>query len=145
MTTEYFLYRKGETVGPMSAETIVQLVQRRQIGLDDLLAEAGCDWRPVSEIVDPELWDKPQTTMPGASVRVGMHQKRTEFLGLGTAIQAVGLVCCFIAFPVGLFAGIVLLLVGSRLSRKWHCSLCQTRLSDGGGIQCPGCSAQLRK
>ena len=33
--------------------------------------------------------------------------KKSEFVGIGAAIQAIGLIVCFIAFPFGVVAGII--------------------------------------
>ena len=63
--------------------------------------------------------------------------------GGGCLVQLVGFIACFIAFPVGLFIGIALLVVGGRMARYPACGNCGNRLEDRDVRICPVCRATL--
>jgi predicted Ser/Thr protein kinase len=68
----------------------------------------------------------------GTSAKVGAGQattlcatkkKKGELIGIGCAFQALGIACFFIPY-VGLFLGIILLLLGGHMALKLLCSHC---------------------
>lgn len=71
-------------------------------------------------------------------------KNKTEFAGLGAAVQAIGLVVCFLIFPVGLVAGILLLVIGGRMAIVWGCSECRGKI-DKAARRCPHCGAQFEE
>lgn len=64
--------------------------------------------------------------------------------GPGCLIQLIGLVLLFVFFPIGLIVGILLLIIGQRLSFKFICSECNNRLDNSKVKICPVCKAQLK-
>ena len=68
--------------------------------------------------------------------------KKSEFVGIGAAIQAIGLIVCFIAFPFGVVAGIILLIVGSRMAIVYKCSECRGKV-DKEAMVCQHCRANF--
>ena len=80
--------------------------------------------------------------------------RKSDFAGVGCALQALGLLMPFIlgallgpfgpaGFVIGIVAGLVLLLVGSRKSIKWVCSACGNRLEGRKVKICPVCHSKL--
>ena len=60
-----------------------------------------------------------QTEVPtGAKKKV-----KYEFAGIGALVQCAGFIALFI-FPIGTIAGVILLVIGSNLSKKFLCSEC---------------------
>jgi len=70
--------------------------------------------------------------------------KRGEFVGVGCLVQGLGFVLCFFFFPIGLVAGIIVLIIGGRLAVKLVCSACGNKIEDKGVNICPVCKAVLR-
>lgn len=63
--------------------------------------------------------------------------------GPGCLIQVIGIVLLFI-FPIGTIIGILLLIIGQRLSFKYICSECNNKLDNSKVRICPTCKAQLK-
>jgi len=70
-------------------------------------------------------------------------ERKTEFAGKSSVVQLLGLALCFFFFPIGLILGILLIIIGSAMSRAWHCSECGTRLTSGKIKICPGCQSRF--
>ncbi len=68
-------------------------------------------------------------------------KKKSEFLGVGCLIEAVGLVLLFL-FPIGTIIGVILLVVGSRYSYKYVCSECGNKVEKTSKI-CPHCNVKF--
>jgi hypothetical protein len=66
-----------------------------------------------------------------------------EFFGIGCAVQAFGLACFFIPY-VGLFLGIILLIIGGRMALKLVCSACGQRTSSEANT-CSACGAHFEQ
>lgn len=71
-------------------------------------------------------------------------KKKSEFAGAGAAVQAVGVLACFIAFPFGIIAGIALLLIGSRMAIGWKCSDCAGKVEKEASV-CQHCRAKFEE
>jgi tRNA A-37 threonylcarbamoyl transferase component Bud32 len=69
--------------------------------------------------------------------------KKGEFLGIGCAIQAVGLACFAIPY-VGLILGVILLIIGGRQALKVVCSACG-REASADAQECFGCRAHFEQ
>lgn len=81
-------------------------------------------------------------------IKTAQRRKKTEMVGKGCFIQAIGLLCPVVgalAGPLGIIVGlvflVVLLIVGSTQSTKLVCSNCGTPLADKHVKECPGCHA----
>ncbi len=68
--------------------------------------------------------------------------KKAEFAGAGMFIQLLGLVLCFVLFPVGLIVGISLIIVGAVKAHVHVCSDCRGKVSKEARV-CPHCRAEL--
>jgi predicted RNA-binding Zn-ribbon protein involved in translation (DUF1610 family) len=66
-------------------------------------------------------------------------KSKTEFAGVGAAIQAVGLLSCFIAFPVGIIVGVMLIVIGARMAIRLFCSNCGNRVENREVKMCAVC------
>jgi Zn finger protein HypA/HybF involved in hydrogenase expression len=67
--------------------------------------------------------------------------KHTEFIGVGCAVQVLGIALLFL-FPIGTIIGIALLVWGSQLSVKWQCATCGNRIEQSAKI-CPTCKEHI--
>jgi len=76
---------------------------------------------------------------PEPTRKTATQKTHGEFLGIGAAIQAVGLACFFIP-DFGFILGIVLLLIGGRMALKRVCSECGNATSRGARL-CASCGA----
>lgn len=68
-------------------------------------------------------------------------KKKGEFLGLGAAVQGVGLACFFIEGG-GWIAGILLLVIGGRLAIKTVCFECGNHTTKQA-VLCGACGARF--
>jgi hypothetical protein len=68
-------------------------------------------------------------------------KKKGEFLGLGAAVQALGLASFFIR-DVGWILGVILLIIGARLAIKTICSNCGNHTTKDSKI-CAACGAHF--
>ncbi len=68
--------------------------------------------------------------------------KKGEFVGIGALVQIFGLILLFI-FPLGTVAGILLLLIGSRMAIKLKCGGCGNSINNKEVKLCPNCRAQF--
>lgn len=80
---------------------------------------------------------QPQEDRPTARI-----VKRTEFAGAGAAVQAVGVLFCFLLFPVGLVVGITLLVIGGRMAIVHRCSECAEKVQKEAKV-CAHCRARF--
>lgn len=67
--------------------------------------------------------------------------KKGEFLGLGAAVQALGLASFFI-HDIGWVLGIILLIIGGRMAIKTLCSNCGNQTTKDSRI-CAACGAHF--
>ena len=83
----------------------------------------------------------------GMSMRPGpvMGEKPGAYWG-GQAVQLLGLLLCFVVFPVGLIVGVCLLIVGGRMSlagsRRGRCPFCRGWV-DKQAVVCEHCRSEL--
>lgn len=68
---------------------------------------------------------------------------KSEFAGVGALIQAVGIGLMFFWFPIGLFIGILFLLIGSSMAVYKICSNCGNKLVNKEVKVCPTCKASF--
>lgn len=68
--------------------------------------------------------------------------RKSEFAGLGAGIQALGLLC-FLAFPIGIIPGLLLLIIGGRLALTYRCSNCRNKVEKQSRL-CPHCKKKLQ-
>jgi hypothetical protein len=68
--------------------------------------------------------------------------KKAEFVGLGALVQFVGLILCFVLFPIGLLAGLVLLVAGGRMAIVRKCSECRNKVPKDARV-CSACGARF--
>ena len=92
----------------------------------------------------PQSHPVPTPSHP-ASQPSAFIKKKSEFAGVGALVQAVGLVVCFLFFPFGIFVGIIVILIGSRMAIKHVCSACGNKVEDKDVRICPVCKAALQK
>jgi len=76
---------------------------------------------------------------PNSAGKAATQRIKGEFLGVGAAVQAIGVACFFIP-DFGLIIGIVLLLIGGRMALKRVCSHCGNPTSRGARL-CASCGA----
>lgn len=78
---------------------------------------------------------KPTVPPPTKSFdqRFGKIKKVTKSAGAGGLIQILGL----ILLPIGI--GIILIILGGRMAREFHCSVCGTKLNSKKVQLCPAC------
>jgi tRNA A-37 threonylcarbamoyl transferase component Bud32 len=83
------------------------------------------------------------TADAGAAFAATCARKKNkgEFMGLGCALQAIGLVCFFFG-PVGFLLGLVLLIIGGRMALKLVCSNCGQRTT-ADAHTCSHCRADF--
>lgn len=62
--------------------------------------------------------------------------------GWGCLVQIIGIVLLFF-FPVGTIIGILLLIIGSRLSFKFLCPKCNNKLDSSKVKICSACKTEL--
>lgn len=68
--------------------------------------------------------------------------KVVEKAGVGCLVQALGVALLFV-FPIGTVIGFLLFGIGSKMSTKWLCGACRSKLPDDKGTICPSCRAPL--
>lgn len=76
-----------------------------------------------------------------ATQPIAYKKKKSEIIGVGSLVQGVGLILCFIWFPFGLLFGMVFIVVGGRMSRKLTCSVCGNRIESKDVRICPVCKS----
>jgi hypothetical protein len=74
-------------------------------------------------------------------VNMAYIKKKVEFIGVGALVELLGLVALWF-FPIGTIAGIILFIIGSRMTIKYVCSECLNRL-DKDVRMCPVCKKAL--
>jgi hypothetical protein len=95
---------------------------------------------PAAEAMSDRPPAPPPVAPPPAVIRTAKKMKG-EFLGIGAAVQAIGLACFFLPH-VGFILGIVLLLIGGRMALKWVCTRCGHHTTKHALI-CLACGAQF--
>ena len=70
-------------------------------------------------------------------------KKKSEFIGMGCLVQALGLAACFLFFPIGIIIGIIVLIIGGRMAIKYVCSDCGNKVDKGVRL-CPACKSELK-
>jgi uncharacterized protein YbaR (Trm112 family) len=86
-------------------------------------------------------------TQPSSSS--GRIVRKSEFLGVGAVVQAVGCVVILAGFALG-FAlggfviGVALLIIGGRMAYKLLCSNCGNKVSGAEVRICPVCKCHLQ-
>jgi len=68
--------------------------------------------------------------------------KKKEFAGTGCLAQISGFILLFL-FPFGTIAGIVLIIIGSRLKVKLACSECGNKIDNKEVRMCPVCKVSF--
>jgi hypothetical protein len=63
--------------------------------------------------------------------------------GSGCLVQIIGIISLFLFFPFGIIIGIILLIIGSRLSFKFLCPQCNNKLDNNKVKLCPTCKTEL--
>ena len=76
----------------------------------------------------------PQTPRPTTSRK----KRGATIFSAGSLVQLCGLVCFVFGLP-GMIGGVLLLVIGGRMARKWQCERCGTKLAEKSVIVCPGC------
>ncbi|MFA5057381.1 MAG: zinc ribbon domain-containing protein [Opitutaceae bacterium] len=77
----------------------------------------------------------------GARPIAGTKKTKYEFAGVGALVQLIGFVAVWF-FPLGTFAGIALLLIGSSMSKRIFCSECGNKI-DKESRMCPHCKVEF--
>lgn len=72
----------------------------------------------------------------------GRKKVKYEFAGVGALVQLIGFVAVWFYFPLGLIAGIALLIIGSAMSKKILCSECGNKV-DKESKMCPHCKVEF--
>jgi hypothetical protein len=79
------------------------------------------------------------TVSSTSSQIIGKKVKKYEFAGVGALIQAAGVIALWF-FPLGTFAGLAMLLIGSSMAKKTLCGECGNRV-EKESMLCPHCKA----
>jgi hypothetical protein len=74
-----------------------------------------------------------------------MPEIKTKITNGGVLIQVVGLVLLFVAFPIGLVLGFIIIVLGGRVARQAICSECRNPLAGKQVKICPVCKAEFGK
>lgn len=72
-------------------------------------------------------------------------RRKVEMVGAGCLVQGLGILLCFVAFPIGLIVGIILLLIGGRMAIKYVCGSCGNKIADIDVKICPVCKILLTR
>ena len=77
--------------------------------------------------------------LPGKLATIsGVERARKKDL-LGLSMEIGGFILMFLAYPWGLFIGLVLVIAGWRRCNAWLCGNCRTRLPSDTLESCPKC------
>lgn len=68
---------------------------------------------------------------------------KSDFVGVGAFVQLIGIIMMFFWFPLGLIAGFIALLIGSRMALYKICSQCGNKLQNKESKVCPTCRASF--
>lgn len=79
---------------------------------------------------------QPRSAQP--RVITGRKKRGATVFSAGSLVQLCGLVCFVFGLP-GMIGGVLLLVIGGRMARKWQCERCGTKLADRSVIVCPAC------
>jgi hypothetical protein len=74
-----------------------------------------------------------------------------NFIGVGCLVQGLGMLVPFVGFvyfsvggaALGVIILLVLLILGSRMSRSWRCGACANPIASGDVRMCPTCKMTL--
>jgi len=72
-------------------------------------------------------------------------KSKTEYAGVGAAIQAAGVLSCFFVFPVGIIVGVILVVIGGRMAIKNFCENCGNRVENKEVKMCAVCHSIFTK
>lgn len=70
-------------------------------------------------------------------------KRKSEFAGVGALVQAAGIALMFFWFPIGIFMGLLFLLIGSSMAVYSVCSNCGNKLQNKESKVCPTCKASF--
>jgi len=87
------------------------------------------------------FYPKPKATPK--PVVYATKKKKPGLLALGFAIQVAGILCMFIKYPLGIIPGLILLVVGGRMSIKLICSNCGNYAPKAANL-CASCRAKFK-
>ena len=144
----------GKRIEPPSTKVQID-VRLDEVVLRALEKDPGRRYSQASALktqVETIATDMRSATAPptGTSAREGAGEaptlcatkkKKGEFIGIGCAIQALGIACFFIP-PVGWILGVILLVVGGRMALKLLCSHCGNPTTREARI-CTTCGAHF--
>ena len=148
---DYYLQVNDEQKGPYALSQIQSMWNSGAITSDSLYWDATDEqWKSINELVDQEPLATPLPPPAIANApraqeseqRWATVETKSEFLGEGCIWQGVGIILCFIWFPFGILAGIILLVYGGRMAKGFVCSLCKAKIEKGAHV-CPHCNAEL--
>jgi hypothetical protein len=80
--------------------------------------------------------------MTPALQRTATKIKKSEFVGKGALVQAIGIVVSFLFLPFSLVPGIILLIVGGRMAIVRKCSECCGKVEIEARV-CQHCGAHF--
>ena len=105
-----------------------------------------------TEEVDNPGWITVPTLASNSRNSSPRRIRNNHFIGVGSLVQLAGVFAPFgmywlfgtdLAAVIGLAAGLLLMVIGNRMSKAWHCSACGTKLLNRGVTICPGCRQGL--
>lgn len=108
-----------------------------------------CNGVAEGELIDCPQCGKPfevpflKRTTAHPSRNVSTIKSRSEIAGKGCVVQAIGLLACFFAFPLGLLVGVPLLVWGGAMAKKLVCGSCGNPVDSKTVKLCPVCRATL--
>lgn len=76
--------------------------------------------------------------------KIGKIKHKIEIIGIGGLVQLAGLALVFF-FPIGTIGGVMMLIIGGRMSHKLTCGECGNKIADKDVKMCPVCSVRLEK
>ena len=95
----------------------------------------------VRPVVPPKVTEPPKPEPPP------LHQPKIkeDSVNAGCLIQFIGVLCFLFVAPFGILFGVILLIVGGCLARKYRCSECGNRIDSKEVKICPVCRVNFGK
>lgn len=146
MSQDRYFYGDAEHQerGPYSAAQMRALAMNGTLTLDTPVYQSGStEWLTLAAF--PELLSEPLSTPPSkppAEILATKERRRSN--SVGSVLQVLGVLAmlCGAVTPLAFLLGIVLLVGGSVIVTRWHCTHCGNEVSAQTAL-CPSCGANV--
>lgn len=120
----YYVHRFGQTTGPFPSERIAAMLGAGEMRSTDLVCAMGAEtWEPVCDALGTRA----------------VRRVARPYAALMAVLIVLGVIGVFVFFPVG----VLLLVLGVVVDRKYYsCGACGNRVERSSMI-CPTCRAAL--